>query len=406
MLDTYEYRARDKGGHVLDGTIEAENAELVVSRLREMGYLPVSITKKGGAGLKRDITIPFLSGRTKPGEVAVFCRQFATIISSGLTLLRALNILVAQTENKAFSNVINLVRIDIERGTSLSAALAKHPKVFDRLFVAMVRSGESGGVLDDVLLRLADSLEKQVAIKRKIKSAMTYPAAVLGMSVGILAAMLLFVVPTFKAIFASLHGSLPLPTRILLAVSHIVVTYFVFVVIVVAALVFAFFKYKATRQGRDMLDRLILKIPIFGKLFRKYAMVRFSRTLAALLRSGVPVLRALDITKEAAGNVKVSEGITDMEIGVTHGEPLAHRMVRHEIFPPMMVQMVSVGEETGGVDDMLDKVAGFYEQEVDAMVAALSSLLEPVLIVFLGGIVGSMVVSLYLPMFNVIKLIH
>lgn len=405
-MDTYVYKARDRSGKVLDGAVEADSQELVVSRLRDMGYVPVSVTRQKTSLAKLDVKIPGLTDRVGAKDVAVFARQFSTMINSGLTLIKALTILVSQTENPNLSKVIAQVRSEIERGSSLSAALAKHPKIFNHLFIAMVRSGESGGVLDDVLLRLANTLEKQVEIRRKIKSAMTYPIAVLVLVVLILTAMMLFVIPTFKKIFASLHGTLPLPTRILLDVSHLFVSYVWLVAIIYGGLIYGFVRLRRSKRGRDALDRLSLRLPVFGRLTHKYAIVRFSRTFAALLRSGVPILNALQITAEAAGNVKMVEAINDMEIGVRQGEPISRRMGNHDIFPPMVTQMVAVGEETGGVDEMLDKVGSFYEQEVEAMVDSLASLLEPLLIVVLGSVVGSMVIALYLPMFNVIKLIH
>lgn len=405
-VETYAYKARDRGGKILDGVVEADSQDVVVSRLRDMGYMPVSVTLRRTKLTKTEIRIPGLTDRVSPKDVALFARQFSTMINAGLTLLKSLTILVSQTENINLSKVLGQVRSDIERGSSLSAALAKHPKVFDHLFVAMVRSGESGGVLDDVLLRLANTLEKQVEIRRKIKSAMTYPIAVLVLVVLILTAMMLFVIPTFKKIFATLHGTLPLATRILLDVSHIFVSWFWLVLLFYIAISVGFVKFKRSPAGKAYLDRLLLKVPIFGRLTHKYAIVRFSRTLAALLRSGVPILQSLGITAEASGNIKVVEAIADMEQGVRQGEPLARRMAIHDIFPPMVTQMVAVGEETGGVDEMLDKIGSFYEQEVEAMVASLASLLEPLLIVVLGSVVGSMVIALYLPMFNVIKLIH
>ncbi len=405
-METYAYKARDQGGRVLNGVVEAESQQLVVERLRTMGYIPVSVTKKKTKFGSNEIHIPGLTDRIGAKDIAVFSRQFATMINAGLTLLKALTILVGQTENQALSKVLAQVRTEIERGSSLSAALAKHPKVFDHLFIAMIRSGESGGVLDDVLMRLSSTLEKQVEIRRKIKSAMTYPIAVMVLVVLILTAMMIFVIPTFKKIFATLHGTLPLPTRILLDVSQIFVSWIWLVVLFYIGAIYAFVRFRRSKRGREILDKLTLKIPIFGRLAHKYAIVRFSRTLAALLRSGVPILNSLTITAEAAGNVRVVNAISDMEVGVRQGEPLARRMALHEIFPPMVTQMVSVGEETGGVDEMLDKVGEFYESEVETMVASLSSLLEPILIVVLGSVVGSMVIALYLPMFNVIKLIH
>ncbi len=405
MLDTYTYKAREKSGRITEGKLEAENKELVVSKLREMGYLPVSVEKVANKGLNKEFEIPYFTNRVKPKDVAVMCRQLATMVDSGMTLLRALAILGVQTESKGLAKVVAEVRMDIERGLSFSGALSRHSKVFDRLFISMIKAGETGGSLDEVMLRLANTLEKQVELRRKIKSAMTYPIAVLALVLVILTAMMLFVVPTFQKIFATLHGTLPLPTRILLVVSHLAVKFFPLLILAYVGGAVGFVKFARSKRGRDTLDRLILKVPIFGMLARKSAMVRFSRTMATLLRSGVPILEALEITKEASGNVKVADGVTDMQVGVRFGEPMSKRLVNHPIFPPMVTQMVAVGEESGSIDTMLDKVALFYEQEVEAIVGSLASLLEPILIVILGSVVGSMIISLYLPMFNVIKLI-
>ncbi len=405
MLDTYTYKAREKSGRITEGKLEAENKELVVSKLREMGYLPVSVEKVANKGLNKEFEIPYFTNRVKPKDVAVMCRQLATMVDSGMTLLRALAILGVQTESKGLAKVVAEVRMDIERGLSFSGALSRHSKVFDRLFISMIKAGETGGSLDEVMLRLANTLEKQVELRRKIKSAMTYPIAVLVLVLVILTAMMLFVVPTFQKIFATLHGTLPLPTRILLVVSHLAVKFFPLLILAYVGGAVGFVKFARSKRGRDTLDRLVLKVPIFGMLARKSAMVRFSRTMATLLRSGVPILEALEITKEASGNVKVADGVTDMQVGVRFGEPMSKRLVNHPIFPPMVTQMVAVGEESGSIDTMLDKVALFYEQEVEAIVGSLASLLEPILIVILGSVVGSMIISLYLPMFNVIKLI-
>ena len=405
MLDTYTYKAREKSGRITEGKLEAENKELVVSKLREMGYLPVSVEKVANKGLNKEFEIPYFTNRVKPKDVAVMCRQLATMVDSGMTLLRALAILGVQTESKGLAKVVAEVRMDIERGLSFSGALSRHSKVFDRLFISMIKAGETGGSLDEVMLRLANTLEKQVELRRKIKSAMTYPIAVLALVLVILTAMMLFVVPTFQKIFATLHGTLPLPTRILLVVSHLAVKFFPLLILAYVGGAVGFVKFARSKRGRDTLDRLILKVPIFGMLARKSAMVRFSSTMATLLRSGVPILEALEITKEASGNVKVADGVTDMQVGVRFGEPMSKRLVNHPIFPPMVTQMVAVGEESGSIDTMLDKVALFYEQEVEAIVGSLASLLEPILIVILGRVVGSMIISLYLPMFNVIKLI-
>jgi type IV pilus assembly protein PilC len=406
MPETYLYKVRDKQGKVLEGSLEADSTTLVANKLRQMGYVPLAIDRKGGGGLKKELSIPgFGVNKVKLKDLAVFNRQFATMIDSGLSLLRSLNILAEQTESKALANVVGEVRQDVEKGSSLSQAMGRHPKVFSRLYIAMVRAGETGGALDQTLLQLADTLEKQVELKHKIKSAMTYPIAVLALVLLIVTAMLLFIVPMFKGLYADLGGTLPLPTRLLLVVSSVLVKAMPIVILGMVGSVFLFKRWIETEKGRAVFDAFKLKVPVFGKLVHKTALTRFSRTLASLLRSGVPILESLEITSDTVGNTVASRAVKDVQDGVKQGEPIARRMEQHKIFPPMVVQMLAVGEETGAVDTMLDKIGEFYEQEVEATVTALTSLLEPALIVVLGGAVGGMVISLYMPMFNIIKLI-
>src|SRR5437764_11138045 len=405
MPDTYVYRVRDKAGKLLEGSLEADNTALVANKLKSMGYVPIAIDKKAGSAIKKELKIPGFGGRVKLKEAAVFSRQFATMINAGLTLLRSLQILAEQTESKVLAAVVDQVRIDVERGASLSQALAKHPKVFSRLYIAMIRAGETGGVLDSVLLQLSTTIEKQVELKGKIKSALTYPVAVLGLVLVILTAMLVFVVPMFKKLYSSLGGTLPVPTRLLLAMSSGFVKFFPLVIVFDVAVVVGFKKWIQTEGGRTHWDTVKLKVPVFGGLVHKTAIARFSRTLSVLLRSGVPILESLEITSETVGNVVVSRAIKDVQAGVKAGESISRPLEAHKVFPPMVVQMMAVGEETGALDELLDKIATFYEQEVDATVSALTSLLEPLLIVVLGGCVGGMVISLYMPMFNIIKLV-
>lgn len=404
MPDTYVYKVRDRSGRLLEGSLEADSTTLVANKLRQMGYVPIAIDKRDTSGLQREIRLPG-SGRVKLRDVAVFSRQFATMINSGLSLLRSLHILAEQTENKALAAIVNEVRQDVERGSSLSQALARHPKAFSRLYVAMVRAGETGGVLDDVLLRVAATIEKQVELRRKIKSAMTYPVVVFGLVLLIVTAMLLFVVPMFKGLYDELGGTLPLPTRLLIAVSSLIGRFFPVVVVLQVAAVWGFKRWVQTDGGRARFDRVKLRVPIFGKLVHKTALTRFSRTLAVLLHSGVPILESLEITAETVGNTVISRAIKDVQAGVKAGESVARPLAAHPVFPPMVVQMMAVGEETGALDEMLTKVGDFYDQEVEATVNALTSLLEPLLILVMGGAVGSMVVALYMPMFNIIKLI-
>ncbi len=405
MAETYTYKVRDRAGKMVEGSLEADNAQLVVSKLRSMGYVPIEIQQTSGKTLSREIKIPGFSDRVKLKDVAVFSRQFATMINAGLSLLRALYILAEQTENKALAEITNQVRIDVEKGASLSQALSKHPKAFNRLYIAMVKAGEIGGVLDSVLLRLADTIEKQVELRRKVKSAMTYPAVVAVLVLVIVSAMLLFIIPMFEDLYTELGGKLPLPTQILINISKIVRTYWWLIFGGEAAAVILFRKWIGTESGRNQWDAIKLKAPVFGPLVRKTALARFSRTLSALVRSGVPILESLDIVAETAGNHVVAEATRDTQQAVKRGEPLARRLEEHPVFPPMVVQMMAVGEETGAMDEMLDKIADFYDQEVEATVDALTSLIEPLLIVVMGVAVGGMVISLYMPMFNIIKLI-
>ena len=405
MATTYAYKVRDKEGRLLQGSLDADSTTLVANKLRSMGYTPVTIDRDDPSKLGKDIKIPGLSDRVSQKDVAVFCRQFATMINSGLSLIRALNILGEQTENKTLCTILDDVRQDVERGASLSQALARHPKAFNQLFVAMVRAGETGGVLDSVLLQLAAIIEKQVELKRKITSAMTYPVAVLGLVLLIVTAMLIFVVPTFKTMYSSLGGTLPLPTQLLLTVSGFCTKFAPLILVFDVVAVILFRRWLGTDPGRAKWDRFKLKVPIFGKLVHKTSLTRFARTLAVLMRSGVPILEALEITSQTVNNRVVSDAVKDVQDAVQRGETIHQPLSTHDIFPPMVTQMLAVGEETGMVDVMLEKVADFYDQEVEATVNALTSLLEPLLIVILGGAVGGMVIALYMPMFKIINLV-
>lgn len=404
MPTTYAYKVRDRSGKVLSGSLDAENTALVANKLRQMGYVPISIDKKT-AGVKKEVAIPFLSNRVALKEVAVFSRQFATMINSGLTLMRSLSILSVQTSNKFFAGVIDQVRTDIESGLSLSQALSRHPKQFNRLYIAMVRAGETSGNLDRTLSELASTIEKQVELRGKIRSAMTYPCVVLALVCCILTAMLLFIVPIFKKMYDQLGGKLPPATQVLITASNVAVNGFPFVILAAIGAVFAYRRWVRTPAGRASRDRIFLKVPIFGGLVRKTAMARFSGTLSTLLSSGVPVLESLEITSDTVGNVVVADGVHAIAEGAKRGEPLTRPLLNHPVFPPMVTQMMAVGEETGALDTLLSKVSHFFEEEVQRTVDALTSLLEPLLIVVLGGAVGSMVISLYLPMFDIIKLV-
>jgi type IV pilus assembly protein PilC len=400
MPDTYAYKVRDRSGNLISGTLVADNEALVLQRLREQGLTPLAVGKQG-RGFNFDLT----KKKVKLKELSIFSRQFATMINAGLPILRALAILSDQTNNKELARVLSECRLDIEQGSSLSAAIQKHPKVFNNLFVSMVKSGETGGSLDSVLLRLADMIENEVKLRGKIKSAMTYPIAVVALVSLILSGMLLFVVPQFKSIYTQLGGSLPLPTRVLLMVSDVFKKYWYIVIIAIFGGRFFLRRWKATPSGREAVDAFKLRVPVFGSLFHKTALARFAGTLAMLLRSGVPILQALDIVSDTVNNKVISKAVDDVQSSVREGESMAKPLGKHKVFPPMVVQMLAVGEETGQVDTMLEKVSMFYNQEVEASVDALTSLIEPLLIAVIGGAVGAAVIALYMPMFNIIKLI-
>src|ERR671922_420930 len=402
MPDTYTYRVRDRRGTLITGEIVGESQDLVLAKLREQHYIPLEVKAKGG-GLKREFHL--LPQKAKLKDLAVFSRQFATMVNSGLPLLRTLAILEEQTQSKYLGKIVGEVRLDVEKGISLSASLAKHPRAFNDLFVAMVRAGETSGTLDSVLVRLADNIEREVSLRRQIKSAMTYPIVVVVLVFLILTAMLLFVVPTFKDLYAQLGGTLPLPTRMLIALSDAVKNGFIFFIAGFVGLWFLFRRWKKSEKGRLTWDKLKLRVPIFGPLFHKTAMARFARTLSVLNRSGVPILQALDIVQDTVGNAVVANAVKDLQAGVKEGESLATPLSRHEVFPAMVVQMMAVGEETGALDTMLEKVAIFYDEEVSAAVESLTSLIEPVMIAIVGGAVGAIVIALYLPTFRIFELI-
>jgi type IV pilus assembly protein PilC len=404
MADSFAYKVRTREGRILDGKMEAEGEAAVANKLRSQGHIPITISKDAKVSMKMELHI--LPQRVKLKDLAVFSRQFSTMINSGLSLLRALNILAEQTESPKLAETVKGLRDDVERGSSLSAAMSKHPKVFSRLFVSMVRAGETGGQLDTVLIRVAESLEADYKLRQKVKSAMTYPVVVAGIAVLLLSVMLIFVVPTFAKMFEGLGGELPLPTKILVAMSNQAK---ILIPIAFVGSIAGFIGYKKAHKSnaefRLRADKVKLKIPIFGMLFKKIALSRFSRTLGLLLRAGVPVLQALDIVSETAGNEVIARATHDVKESVRSGESMASPLENHKVFPPMVVQMISVGEDTGALDAMLDKISDFYDQEVEATTEQLTSLIEPVMIAVLGGIVGAMVIALYMPMFGIFDLI-
>ena len=401
----YKYTVRDSAGKTRNGTLEATDQKVVANKLREMGFAPVSITEVKESALQKEFTIPGFGPKVGLKDLSVFSRQFATMINSGLSLIRSLNILTQQTENKELARILGEVRSAVEQGRSLSAAMAEH-EAFPKLYIAMVRAGETAGMLDTVLLRIAETLEKDLELRRRIKSAMTYPVVVLILAILLTTVMLIFIVPTFTGMFESLGGTLPLPTQILVSLSGLLRKFW-YVLMFLPIIAWKSFVY-ARKQDRVrfQLDRIKLKVPVFGVLFHKVAIARFARNFGILLQAGVPILTALEITAETVNNGVMSDAINDVKTSVKEGDSVARPLATHDIFPPMVVQMIAVGEETGAMDTMLSKIADFYDSEVTAMTESLTAMLEPLMIAVLGGIVGSMVVALYMPMFKIFELIQ
>jgi type IV pilus assembly protein PilC len=402
-MTVFDYRVRDRKGDIVTGTLEGESVQAVADRLRQMGLTPVDV-KQHGTGLKMEIVLR--PGHVDMKDLAIFARQFATMVNAGLPILRCVSVLADQTESTELAKVLRKVRTDVEQGTSLTAALARHPKTFSNLFVAMIRTGETTGALGEVLEELAKQIEKETTLRGKVKSAMTYPIAVVGLVLVIMAAMLLLVVPQFKSIYAELNAPLPLPTRMLLAASTFVQAAWWILILAAVGAAIGLRRWIKTSAGRLRWDQLKISAPIIGSLFHKVAMARFSTTLSLMLRSGVPILQALDVVKDTVNNAVVARALDEVKGSVREGESVSRPLGRHPVFPTMVVQMLSVGEDSGSVDTMLGKVADFYNEEVSAAVDSLTSLIEPALILVIGVVVGLSVISLYLPMFNIINLIQ
>ncbi len=404
MADSYSYKVRSREGRFLEGKMEADGEGAVAARLRSQGMIPVSISKEARVHMKKELHI--LPKKVKLKDLAIFSRQFATMINSGLSLLRTLSILSEQTENPLLTETITKVRDDVERGGSLSASMSKHPKVFNELYVSMVKAGETGGQLDTILARVADTFEADYKLRQKVKSAMTYPVIVAGIAMLLVTVMLLFVVPTFAKMFSDLGGELPLPTKILVTMSSSAKFMVPLFVISMVLLTIGYKRMRAkSADFRLKADQFKLKIPVFGDLFKKVALSRFARTLSLLLRAGVPVLQGLDIVGGATGNEVLARAAQDVKDSVKSGEAMSSPLKNHDVFPPMVVQMIGVGEDTGALDAMLDKVADFYDQEVESLTESLTALIEPIMIAVLGGIVGSMIIALYMPMFKIYELV-
>jgi type IV pilus assembly protein PilC len=400
----YNYAAKDKMGQTLVGNIEAASELEVAENLHKRELVVISIElAKEKAVKNRDSKVG--REKTKLDELVVFTRQLATMIDAGIPLVHALGILAEQSESETLKNVIILVRQDIEAGMNFCDSLAKHPKIFSELYINMARAGESSGMLDDILDRLANYLEKSAALARKIQSSLVYPAVVVSMAIIITTILLIYVVPTFKGIFESLGGTLPLPTQILIGISDVLKKYFVFLLGFLILAAIAFKKYISTPKGRYNFDKMKLNAPVVGVLFRKIAVAKFSRTFSTLIKSGVSVLSALDIVSKTSGNKVLEEAVISCSHAVRDGESIAKPLLKSGTFPPMVCRMISVGEQTGQLEKMLGKIADFYDEQVDSATAGLTSLIEPLVIAFLGIVVGGIVISLFLPIFQISKLI-
>ena len=403
---TFEYKVRDTAGKIKTGKLEAETQAQVATKLKGMGYAPLSITE-ANAGMNRELSIPGMGKKkVKLKDLAVFSRQFAVMINSGLSLLRSLSILAEQTENKELGRILGEVRNDIETGSSLSVSMAKHPNVFPPLMINMIRAGEVGGFLDGVLLQLAENYEAEVKLRGKVKSAMTYPVVVFVIAILAVVGMLLFIVPVFAGMFEDLGGELPAPTKVLVFLSGAMKVLAPLGLLATIAFFITWPKIKHKPAVRNIKDPLMLKLPIFGQLVQKIALSRFSRNLGTMLRSGVPILQSLEIVAATCGSVVLERAVMDVQNSVRQGEALAAPLANHPVFPPMVVQMMSVGEDTGALDTMLHKISDFYDQEVEATTEALTSLIEPLMIAVLGAIIGAMIVALYMPIFGVFELIQ
>ena len=403
-MATFTYRARNKQGELLQDQTEGSDTMAVVSELRQQGLLVIEVKEQSAT--QKDILAPFKGVRLS--DLVVFSRQFATMINAGLPIVRALYILSEQTENQKLKDVVVQVRKDVEAGLALSEALERHPKVFSRLYVEMVRAGEIGGLLDGVLLRVADQLEKDQDLRRKVKSAMTYPVVVLVLAILAASFMLIFIVPVFARMFEDLGGTLPLPTRVAMGISDILTSIFgVLVYAGMGAAVFGFLRWKKTENGRRIWGRLSLRIPAkIGDVIQKVALARFARTLGTLSAAGVPILQAIEITATSSGNWVMENALLKSRDAIREGIPIYKPLEGEPVFPPMVTRMIAVGEETGDIDGMLGKIADFYESEVDATVKALTSIIEPLMIVVVGGIVGGIIIAMYLPMFRIFELIE
>ena len=395
-MPQFTYTARAVNGDLKSATIEAPNRDEVIKQLKQQRLNVVKIDEGSAQKRKR-------MGSIRMRDIVIFTRQFSTMINSGLPLVQALDILAQQSENPALKDVTRQVVFDVESGNTVADALRKHPKAFTDLYVNMVAAGEAGGILDTILMRLAVFMEKNDALIRKVKGAMIYPGVIMSVAAIAITVLLIFVIPTFQNMFESAHIALPLPTRIVIGISHAIRAYWYVVLLVMGAAVFLVRRYYATPSGKLAIDRMLLRAPVLGDVLRKSAVSRFTRTLGTLISSGVSILDGLEITAKTSGNRVIQDAIMESRASIAGGETIAAPLKKSAVFPPMVISMISVGEQTGGLDEMLTKIADFYDEEVDAAVSGLLALMEPVMIVFLGVVVGGMVISMYLPIFDMVN---
>ncbi len=401
-MPMFEYTARNaSSGQIQKGQLEVQSKDEVSAYLRKNRLILVSVREA-----PKQIQLSLGGTRIKTRDIVIFTRQFATMINSGLPLVQSLNILAQQTENKALREVTKAVVYDVESGNTLADSFSKHPKAFTGLYVNMVAAGEAGGILDTILLRLATFLEKNDALVRKVKGAMVYPGVIFSVAGIAISVLLIFVIPTFESMFASANMELPLPTRVVIGLSQLLLGYWWAMLLALGAAVFAVRSYYATDPGRKQIDGMLLRAPVLGDLLRKSAVSRFTRTLGTLVSSGVSILEGLEITAKTAGNRVVHDAVMASRHSIAGGETIAAPLERSAVFPPMVISMIAVGEQTGGLDEMLSKIADFYDEEVDVAVSALLSLMEPVMIVVLGVIVGGMVIAMYLPIFDMMNAVQ
>ncbi|CAM4330492.1 type II secretion system F family protein [Corallococcus exiguus] len=391
------WEAKTKSGENKKGEMEAPDIEAVNARLKSLGLNPTKVRKKGA--LDGAISLPGMGGVTGK-DILIFTRQFATMIDAGLPLVQCLDILASQMDNPAFKKVVFAIKSKVEQGSTFADALKEHPKIFDELYVQLCAAGEVGGILDTILNRLAAYREKSEKLKAKVKSAMTYPSVVILVAIGVTALLLLKVTPVFEKMFADFNSKLPGPTQVVVDMSKFAQAYFIHTVVGIAAVVFSFTWSYRQPKGRKFWDKVFLKMPLFGDVLRKVAVARFTRTLGTMISSGVPILDALDVTAKTAGNRTVEEAIYYVRGKIAEGKNIAGPLLETKVFPSMVVQMIGVGEATGAMDTMLNKIADFYDDEVDTAVSALTSMIEPLLMVFLGGVVGGFLIAMYLPIFS------